>query len=105
MEACIYGCLPDLRGSAVSHSHHEALPRYTPDAVFQDGCGECEQRGALPFADQLAWLDDAHFLRAWDRAQTSRDHGSRRDWTHAEYQLLAGLAAVQTLINRTGATS
>lgn len=79
------------------HDFHEGLPAYNPEAIFHDGCAECERRGELQFAQQLGHLDNPRFLQALER---SRDRNVSVDW--AEYRLLQDLAVMQDRLRSAG---
>jgi len=51
----------------MTHDAHEAYPRYSPEQVLKDGCGECAQRSAQP-ALAISKMDPQTFVRAWARS-------------------------------------
>lgn len=77
------------------HAYHDELPGYHPDQIWHDGCGECEERGAVVYRG-IAQLDHGNFARAWQRAVRWNNLGSVVDMhiSQAERALLETLWAV-----------
>ena len=49
------------------HAYHDTLPGFDGRQIWHDGCEECEHRGqSLP--SSLGTLDEARFVKAWQRA-------------------------------------
>lgn len=86
-----------------THTNHTTLEGYDPERLLQDGCSECEHRGADPL-EGLAHLDAQRFAKAWRRAadwQRDRLPG-RQPVSVAEAPMLRVLWQIQLLFERFG---
>lgn len=85
------------------HDYHEVLPGYDPARLLQDGCAECEARGADPL-EAIVRLDPVQLRRAWARAAAwQRDRlPGREPVSKAEAPMLRTLWAVQLAFERAG---
>jgi hypothetical protein len=82
------------------HAYHEALPGFDPEAIWHDGCEECEYRGGQSFEVQLAYLDSDNVRRAWERAGAwGRDEVTPNG---CEASLLRSICAARWLYERVG---
>jgi hypothetical protein len=77
----------------MSHDYHDALPGFSENQIWHDGCGECEDRSEH-ISTGINSLDPANFARAWERA-TKWNKSGLSDVSEAEVPLLNVLWSLQ----------
>jgi hypothetical protein len=83
-----------------AHDYHDALPGFSEDQIWHDGCGECEDRSEH-VGRSISQLDSQNFARAWERAAKWNKTGLA-DVSKAEAPLLNVLWSLQLQLERRG---
>jgi hypothetical protein len=88
------GTSPLRRGAMPTHTYHDDLPGFSPEAVLHHGCEECESRAGIHGLGSLDWKNSRKVVERAVRLRSM--HGGGLDDTNPTERKL--LDAVWTVL-------